>query len=170
MGIVVLCRGWAVCFKTIFTLIMLNSDKHYMQRAFELAQEAEQKGEVPIGAVVVYQDKIMGEGFNQPISLNDPTAHAEIIALRQAGATLKNYRLNECILYVTLQPCAMCAAAMVHARIQKVVYGASDPKSAGDLIFQSSLSEKLNHQVLGEGGCLENECAELLKNFFRERR
>ena len=141
-----------------------------MRRALELAQEAEKKGEVPIGAVLVYQGEIIGEGFNQPISLHDPTAHAEIIAIRQAGQKLKNYRFNDCVLYVTLQPCAMCAAAMIHARIQKVVFAAPDLKSAADVVFKSELSEKLNHHIICEGGCLEEEAILLLKNFFQAKR
>jgi tRNA(adenine34) deaminase len=149
---------------------MLNQNQIYMHRAFELAAQAEKLGEVPIGAVIVYKDEIMGEGFNQPISMNDPTAHAEILAMRAAGQKLKNYRLTDCTLYVTLQPCAMCAAAMIHARIQKVIFAAPDPKSAANLIFNSTLSEKLNHQVLCEGACLEDKGIALLKNFFQAKR
>jgi tRNA(adenine34) deaminase len=142
----------------------------YMSCAFELAAQAEKLGEVPIGALIVYKDEIIGEGFNQPISLNNPTAHAEILALREAGKKLKNYRLTDCTLYVTLEPCAMCAAAMIHARIQKVVFAAIDPKSAAAVIFKSSLSEKLNHQVICEGGCLEEKGRAILKEFFQTRR
>ncbi len=142
-----------------------------MQRAFELAQKAEENDEVPVGAVIVYQDKIIGEGWNQPISSNDPTAHAEIMALRDAGNRIGNYRLPETTMYVTLEPCAMCAGAIVHARIAKLVYATDDPKTgACGSVFNLLSTEKLNHKVEIEKGLLEDECRSLLQNFFKQKR
>jgi tRNA(adenine34) deaminase len=148
----------------------LSQNESYMQRALVLAQMAAEKGEVPIGAVLVYEDKIIAEGFNQPISSHDPTAHAEIIALRAAGEVLRNYRFPGSSLYVTLEPCAMCAGALIHARINRVVFGASDPKGAAQTVFNSPLSQQLNHQIVSEGGCLEAESASMLKAFFKTKR
>jgi len=142
----------------------------FFEKAIVLAHQAKERGEVPIGAIVVFQNEIIGEGFNQPISLCDPTAHAEMNAIRQAAKFFGNYRLTDCDLYVTLEPCAMCAAAMVHARIKNCYFGAFDPKSSANIIFNSELSEKLNHRVQAEGGILADECSELLKDFFKDRR
>lgn len=145
--------------------------EYFMQRALLLAQQAEQEGEVPVGAVIVHDNKIIAEGYNQPITRHDPTAHAEIIALRAAGLARENYRLNECDLYVTLEPCLMCAAAMVHARIRKVVYAASDPKSGVvNSCSQCFEYDFFNHHVEAEGGLLQQEAAELLTSFFKKRR
>ncbi len=132
----------------------------FLQRALALAKQAEQQGEVPVGAVVVFENEIVGEGFNQPISSCDPMAHAEIIALRQAAKHLKNYRLSDCDLYVTLQPCVMCASAMVHARIKQCYFGAHDSRDPAEP----------NHKVVTLGGFLEQECSDLLRNFFKQRR
>lgn len=149
---------------------MTTSASRFMERALILAQQAAEQGEVPVGAVVVYQNNIIGEGYNQPITACDPTAHAEIVAMRQAAQYLENYRLIDCDLYVSLEPCAMCAGAMIHARIKNLFFGAFDPKSSADAVFSSSLSEKLNHKVNIEGGLLETECAHLLKEFFKAKR
>ena len=142
-----------------------------MQAALELAGEAAALGEVPVGAVVVRAGEIIGRGFNRPISSADPTAHAEIVALREAAARLRNYRLPDCDLYVTLEPCAMCVGAMVHARIARIVYGAADPKTGacGSIVDLPALST-FNHHGRFEGGTLERECGEILKRFFAERR
>ncbi len=135
------------------------ADAQFMQRAIELARQAEQEGEVPVGAVVVLDGRIVGEGWNRPIAANDPTAHAEIQALRSAATALKNYRLTGATLYVTLEPCDMCLGAMFHARVARAVYGATDPKK---LVLKS--------QVKVEGGLLAAECGALLTAFFAERR
>ena len=135
------------------------TDEDFMRRALELARRAEEEGEVPIGAVVVFQDQIIGEGWNRPIAANDPTAHAEIQAMRSASLSQKNYRLTGATLYVTLEPCDMCVGAMFHARIARVVYGALDPKKL-----------VLKNQVRLEGGILAAECGAVLTKFFASRR
>ena len=135
------------------------SDEAYMRRALELARRAEEEGEVPVGAVVVLDESIIGEGWNRPISASDPTAHAEIQAMRAAAASQKNYRLTGATLYVTLEPCAMCVGAMFHARIARAVYGATDPKKL-----------VLKNEVRIEGGVLAQECGALLTGFFAARR
>jgi len=142
-----------------------------MRRAIELARRAEAEGEVPVGAVVVVDERIVGEGWNRPISASDPTAHAEIQAMRAAAATLRNYRLLGATLYVTLEPCAMCVGAMFHARVRRVVFGAADPKTgaAGSVIDLFS-QNKINHHALVEGGVLAAECGALLSAFFASRR
>jgi tRNA(adenine34) deaminase len=149
----------------------MKDDKHWMQMALELAMQADQKGEVPVGAVVILNNKCIGKGWNQPISVYDPTAHAEIIAIRDACRNIKNYRLGDAILYVTLEPCTMCAGAIIHARIKRVVFGASDPKTgaAGSVfnIFKSALH---NHKVEITKGILAAESSNILQTFFRERR
>jgi tRNA(adenine34) deaminase len=128
-------------------------------------------GEVPVGAVVVMGGEIIGRGFNQSITSSDPTTHAEIVALRAAAAHLKNYRLVECELYVTLEPCMMCVGAMFHARLKRVVFGASDPKTgACGSVINLPAEEKLNHHAAFEGGVLASECSEMLKAFFAQRR
>ena len=150
---------------------MLNSDENWMRYALQLAQQAALQGEVPVGAVLVQDDNILGEGWNQPISLNDPSAHAEMLAMRAAGQVAANYRLPNTTLYVTLEPCCMCAGAMIHARIARVVFGAYDPKTgAAGSLFSVLNDPRHNHQVQISGGVLAEECAELLRIFFRERR
>ncbi len=142
-----------------------------MTRALELAAQARDQGEVPVGAVVVHEGAIIGEGFNQPVTLVDPSAHAEMQAMRRAARRMDNYRLADATLYVTLEPCAMCAGAMVHARIKRLVYGAADPKTgAAGSVFDLVRADRLNHQLDVEGGVMKKECGELLKDFFRERR
>jgi len=150
---------------------MMLTDKQFMQRALELARKAESHDEVPVGAVIVLNDKIVGEGYNQPITSNDPTAHAEIVALRAAAKALDNYRLIDTTMYVTLEPCSMCAGALVHARVKRIVIGAKDPRTgAAGSVFNILNSEKLNHQLEVEQGLLEEECGALLSNFFRNKR
>lgn len=142
-----------------------------MRLALDLARKAEAQGEVPIGAVVVLEDQVVGQGWNQTIGASDPTAHAEILALREAGAALGNYRLGDCDLYVTLEPCPMCAGAMVHARIRRLVFGAFDPKTgAAGSVFPLLPGERHNHRIDVHGGCLETECGDQLRAFFRARR
>ncbi len=142
-----------------------------MRQALALAERAGAAGEVPIGAVVVHEGRVVGEGFNQPISAHDPTAHAEVIALRAAAVALGNYRLTDATMYVTVEPCLMCVGAMVHARIGLVVYGATEPK-AGALESMTRAHELpgLNHRLSTLGGVLELESRELLQAFFRNRR
>ena len=135
------------------------SDEQYMRRALELARRAQAEGEVPVGAVVVLDGSIVGEGWNRPIAASDPTAHAEIQALRSASSSLKNYRLTGATLYVTLEPCDMCVGAMFHARIARAVFGATDPKK-----------QVLKNQVRLEGGVLAAECGALLTDFFAAKR
>lgn len=150
-----------------------GSDVDCMRRALELAAAAEARGEVPVGAVLVRSSDgtLLGEGANRPIETSDPTAHAEIEALRAAGRTLGSYRLTGSTLYVTLEPCAMCAAAMVHARVERLVFGAWDPRAgaAGSLTNIFALPS-LNHRVDVFGGVLMEECGEVLRRFFAERR
>jgi tRNA(adenine34) deaminase len=134
-------------------------DEQYMRRALELARRAQDEGEVPVGAVVVLQNEILGEGWNRPIGANDPTAHAEIQALRSASSKAKNYRLTGATLYVTLEPCDMCVGAMFHARIARAVFGATDPKKL-----------VLKNQVKIDGGVLAAECGALLSTFFAAKR
>ncbi len=148
-----------------------QQDQHFMLRALELAKRAESEGEVPVGAVVVYDGKIIGEGWNRLIGQHDATAHAEIMALRQAGQALQNYRLLDAVLYVTLEPCPMCASAMVHNRIKKVVFGAPDLKTGAAGSMMNLLSyQGCNHHVEHQGGVLETQCREQLQAFFRRRR
>ena len=135
------------------------TDEDYMRRALELARRAEQEGEVPIGAVVVSDGRIVGEGWNRPIAASDPTAHAEVEAMRAAARGVKNYRLTGATLYVTLEPCEMCVGAMFHARIARAIYGATDPKKL-----------VLKNQVVLQGGVLAAECGALLSEFFAARR
>jgi tRNA(adenine34) deaminase len=147
------------------------TDEAFMRRALELAQRAQEEGEVPVGAVVVLEDRILGEGWNGPIAASDPTAHAEILAMRAASSALSNYRLTGATLYVTLEPCAMCAGAMFHARLGRVVFGASDPKAgAAGSIVDLFKDEKLNHHTQIQGGVLAGECGVLLSQFFASRR
>jgi tRNA(adenine34) deaminase len=147
------------------------SDSIYMREALSQAHNAWALGEVPVGAVVVKDGVVIATGFNQPIGTHDPTAHAEIMALRAAASILGNYRLPGCELYVTLEPCAMCSGAMMHARLSRVVFGASDPKTGtcGSIVnlFEQ---EKLNHHTELVGGVLAEDCSKLLKEFFADRR
>ncbi|WFQ79811.1 MULTISPECIES: tRNA adenosine(34) deaminase TadA [Xenorhabdus] len=147
------------------------NDEYWMRRAIGLAMQAQAKGEIPVGAVLVADNKVIAEGFNHPITDHDPTAHAEIIALRRGGRQLQNYRLLNTTLYVTLEPCIMCAGAMVHSRIQRLVYGASDMKTgaAGSLI-DILRHPGMNHQIDITGGVLAEECATMLSAFFKQRR
>jgi tRNA(adenine34) deaminase len=147
------------------------SHELFMSRALELARQAEAMGEVPVGAVVVKDNVIVAEGFNRPISGSDPTAHAEIVAMRAAAQVLGSYRLLNTTLYVTLEPCAMCAGAMVHARIQNLIFGATDPRAgAAGSVFNIVQNAALNHRVQVEGGVLATECGALLREFFLARR
>jgi tRNA(adenine34) deaminase len=142
-----------------------------MEEALRAAQRAVEAGEVPVGAVVVCDGKIVGRGWNRNIAARDPTAHAEIIALREAGAALGNHRLANCELFATIEPCAMCAGALVHARIQRLVYGADDPKAgAVQSVMQVLNHPQLNHRAEVRGGVLAGRCAELLQTFFKSRR
>jgi tRNA(adenine34) deaminase len=146
-------------------------DAHFMRLALDLARQAEAAGEVPVGAVVVQGGSVVGCGYNRPISSRDPTAHAEIEALRAAAGALGNYRLPGCTLYVTLEPCPMCAGAMVHARIARLVFGASDPRAgAAGTVFNIVQARELNHRVEVSGGVLAAESCALLQEFFRRRR
>ena len=148
-----------------------ESDRAWMRHALDLANRAGEEGEVPVGAVIVNEGQLVGEGWNRTISLNDPSAHAEILALRDAGERLANYRLPGCSLYVTLEPCVMCAGAMIHARLERLVFGAPDPKTgAAGGRFDLLLNPDHNHRVQVAGGCLAAECGGLLQNFFRARR
>jgi tRNA(adenine34) deaminase len=146
-------------------------DNQFMQEAISSAKKAELQGEVPVGAVVVYKGQIVASGHNQPIERHDPTAHAEIAALRAAAQVLGNYRLPGCSLYVTLEPCAMCAGAMLHARLARVVYGAADPKTgACGSVINLFAEEQLNHHTSITGGVMAEECGQLLRDFFIKRR
>ena len=151
--------------------LLPEADNHWMRCALELARQAEKEGEVPVGALVILDNQIIGEGWNQPIGLSDPSAHAEIAALRAAGRRQSNYRLPGATLYVTLEPCVMCVGAIMHARIARVVYGAADPKTgAAGSMFELLGSDKFNHRVAVTRGVLAGQCAELLRNFFQSRR
>jgi len=142
-----------------------------MEEALRAAQRALEMGEVPVGAVVVCDGKIVGSGWNRNIADSDPSAHAEILALREAGANLGNHRLGECALFVTIEPCAMCAGAAVHARIKRLIYGADDPKAgAVQSVLQVLNHPQLNHKMEVQSGVLAGRCAELLQTFFKSRR
>jgi tRNA(adenine34) deaminase len=146
-------------------------DELWMEEALRAAQRALESGEVPVGAIVLHEERIIGRGWNQNLSLSDPTAHAEIIALREAGAILGNHRLGDCELFATIEPCPMCAGAMVHARLRRLIYGADDPKAgAVHSVVQVLNHPQLNHQMEVQGGVLAAKCAELLQTFFRARR
>jgi tRNA(adenine34) deaminase len=150
---------------------MLERDEFWMRQALNLALKARDREEVPVGAVLVIDDQIAGEGYNCPISHSDPTAHAEMIALRTAAKNKNNYRLINSTLYVTLEPCVMCIGAIVHARVQRLVFGAFDPKAgAVQSVFQIMEANKLNHRVACEGGLLAAECGQVLSEFFRVQR
>ncbi|HJZ66777.1 MAG TPA: tRNA adenosine(34) deaminase TadA [Blastocatellia bacterium] len=150
---------------------MQTTHEQFMRAALTEADSSAQEGEVPVGAVVVLDGAIIGSGRNAVIALSDPTAHAEIMALREAARTIGNYRLNRATVYSTIEPCPMCAGALVHARVARLVYGAKDPKAgAVETHFGICTTEFLNHQVSVEGGILEDECRRVLQSFFRERR
>lgn len=146
-------------------------DEGFMRRALDLARGGASEGEVPVGAVLVHEGRIVGEGYNRPVCSHDPTGHAEVIALRAGAEALGNYRLGGATLYVTLEPCIMCAGAIVHARVARLVYGAADPKGgAAGSVFDVFSSHRINHRVRVEGGLLAGECAAVLHAFFRARR
>src|SRR5438445_11342516 len=148
-----------------------SEDVEFMRRALREAERAFAEGEVPVGAVVVREGRLISRAHNRPIHLNDPTAHAEILALRRAAKKLGNYRLTGCSLYVTIEPCAMCAGAIVHARLGRVVFGARDPKAGASGSALKVLNHpKLNHQVEIAQGILEDDCSSILREFFRHRR
>ena len=149
----------------------MSTDEFYMAKALQLAEQAGAIGEVPVGAILVKDGEIVGEGFNQPISGCDPTAHAEIVAMRNAAKNLNNYRLNDCDLYVTIEPCTMCVGAMVHGRIRRVLFGALEPR-AGALQSQLQLMDQshYNHSIEWQGGVLAQECGDLISSFFRRKR
>jgi tRNA(adenine34) deaminase len=150
---------------------MIGEDLKFMKLALELAKKAELKNEVPVGALIVQDGKIIGRGMNTSISDYDPTSHAEINAIREAAKATKNYRLKNCSIYVTLEPCAMCVGAIQHARIEKIIYGAPDPKTGacGSMIDLISVKE-INHHAEALGGILEKECGQILKDFFLSKR
>ena len=148
-----------------------RDDAGWMQLALEQASQAAQAGEVPVGALVIKDGQIVGRGHNRNLLDNDPSAHAEIIALREAGARLKNHRLTGCQIFVTIEPCPMCAGALVHARVSRLVYGASDPKAgAVTSVLQVLTHPGLNHKMEVKSGVLERECSDILQKFFREKR
>ena len=149
----------------------MSRDADWMRRALGLAACAEAEGEVPIGALVVRDGEVLGEGWNRPVASHDPTAHAEIVALRQAAEKIGDYRLGGATLYVTLEPCPMCAAAIAHARIARLVFGAWDPRQgAAGSVFNLVASDAMNHRVDAFGGVLSGECGAMLKRFFATRR
>jgi tRNA(adenine34) deaminase len=149
----------------------MKNDEYWMQQALDLACQARLAGEVPVGAVLVLNNECIGRGWNRPITDNDPTAHAEIITLRKGGQYLKNYRLCEASLYITLEPCIMCAGAIVHARLARVVFGASDPRyGAAGSVFNVLTSDRQNHRPQISGGVLEAQCSGILQEFFRQKR
>ncbi len=157
--------------RTRIDVVNEYSDEYWMRQALSLAQRAQEEGEVPVGALLVLDNQVIGEGWNRPIGRHDPTAHAEIMALRQGGAVLQNYRLLNATLYVTLEPCVMCAGAMVHSRIRRLVYGAADEKTGAVGSLVDILRHPgMNHQVEIVSGVLAEECAATLSNFFRMRR
>jgi tRNA(adenine34) deaminase len=146
-------------------------DRQFMEQALEQAQLAAIAGEVPVGAVIVRNGVLLSKAFNKPITNHDPSAHAEMLALRQAALSEENYRLPGTTLYVTLEPCTMCAGAMLHARVDRIVYGAADPKTgAAGSVLDVFSSKQINHQTVIEGGMMSEECGQLLRDFFKERR
>jgi tRNA(adenine34) deaminase len=148
-----------------------QEDEPFMRAALELALEARRSGEVPVGAVVVVGNQIVGRGWNRPIGSNDPTAHAEIVALRDAAERIGNYRLTGSTVYVTIEPCMMCVGAMVHARVARLVYGAPEPKAGAiESAMRAHEHPALNHRLSAAGGVLEAECRALMQEFFEERR
>jgi tRNA(adenine34) deaminase len=151
--------------------VIAATDERYMSRAIELARQAEAAGEVPVGAVIVSEGVIVGEGWNRPISTKDPGAHAEMIAMRAAAQALDNYRLLDTTLYLTLEPCAMCAGAMVHARVKRLVYAATDPRAgAAGSVFNIVQHTALNHRLDVAAGVMSQQCSDMLRAFFVSRR
>jgi tRNA(adenine34) deaminase len=148
----------------------MDKDERCMQKALSEARQAMEKGEVPVGAVVVEGEEIIACGHNKSLSSNDATAHAEIVAIREACRVKKNYRLTDCELYVTLEPCAMCLGAIVHARLRRVVYGALDPKGGAVESVMSFPMDRMNHRFDIKGGVLASECGKILKSFFEKKR
>jgi len=149
----------------------VQADERFMRAALEQALEAARHNEVPVGSVVVVGDEILGAGFNQPIGAQDPTAHAEIVALRAAAQRIGNYRLTGSTLYVTIEPCQMCVGAMIHARVARVVYGTLEPKAGAiESAMRAHEHPSLNHRMTATGGVLETECREAIQDFFRDRR
>jgi len=148
-----------------------EEDYYWMQQALDLANKAKENHEVPVGAILIDNNQVIGKGYNSPITLHDPTAHAEMVALREAANTVNNYRLPNTTLYVTLEPCMMCAGAIVHARIKRLVFAARDPR-AGAIVSVANLLDQsfLNHRVVYSGGLFEEKSSLLLKQFFQERR
>ena len=152
-------------------MMQAELDRQFMQQAIEQAKLAAIAGEVPVGAILVRDGQVIARAFNKPISNHDPSAHAEMLALREAALSEENYRLPGTTLYVTLEPCAMCSGAMLHARIDRVVYGAPDPKTgAAGSVLDIFSSKQINHQTAIEGGMMSEECGKLLRDFFKERR
>jgi tRNA(adenine34) deaminase len=149
---------------------MQYNDNYWMTEALQLAKQANFNNEVPVGAIVVYSGKIIGRGFNSSIRNCDPSSHAEILALREAALNINNYRLIDTTLYVTLEPCVMCFGAMIQARIKRLVFGASDPKTGSLGGYINLLNYQWNHTIECQGGLLSNECSDVLRNFFKERR
>lgn len=161
--------GWG--FNRLFMLMPAREDSDWLQHALTLAQRAAAEGEVPVGAVIIRQGEIVGEGWNKPIGASDPSCHAEIVAIRQACQTTGNYRLPDCQLYSTLEPCVMCAGAIIHSRIAKVVYGATDPKAgAVESVFRVFDEPRLNHCVEYHRSDAVADCSAILTRFFRARR
>lgn len=149
----------------------LSNDERWMRHALALARRAQSEGEVPVGAVLVQNDVAIGEGWNRPIGTHDPSAHAEMLAMRAAAQQVGNYRLVGSTLYVTLEPCVMCAGAIIHARVSRLVFGANDPKAGGvHSVYDVIANPRLNHRLEWTGGILEAECATTLRDFFRARR
>jgi len=148
----------------------MRDDEFFMRQALAEAQKSLRKNEVPVGAVIVFENEIVSRGHNELITKNDPTAHAEIVAVRKASSKRKNYRLSDCDLYVTLEPCAMCLGAAVHARIRKLVFGATDPKSGAVESVMKFPLERMNHRVEVVGGVLADECSQILRGFFKKKR
>ena len=152
-------------------MTQVELDRQYMHLAIEQAQLAAEAGEVPVGAVLVRDGQVISKAFNKPITNHDPSAHAEMLALREAALVEENYRIPGSTLYVTLEPCAMCSGAMLHARIDRVVFGAPDPKTgAAGSVLDLFSSKQINHQTTVEGGIMSEECGQLLRDFFRGRR
>ena len=152
-------------------MTQVELDQQYMRMAIEQAQLAAQSGEVPVGAVLVRDGRVISKAFNKPIATHDPSAHAEMLALRAAALAEENYRIPGSTLYVTLEPCAMCSGAMLHARIDRVVFGAPDPKTgAAGSVLDLFSSKQINHQTVVDGGMMSEECGQLLRDFFKERR
>ena len=152
-------------------MVVINQDSTFMQRALELAKQAQEKGEVPVGAVLTHNNRIIGEGFNRRESQQNPLGHAELFALQQAANHLQQWRLLHCTLYVTLEPCPMCAGALVNSRVSRLVFAAADPKSgACGSVMQLCQHPKLNHQLQVDSGVLATQCAQLLQTFFKQLR